>query len=181
MILTMMYFDVSSSPARRPRRAFTLVEMLIVVVILGIIANLSLAMLGSVETTKLRSAAELLEADLSLARVQSLAHSDDLRVIVIDQPNNRYYLTTAADTDTPLTNSVDKQPYIVKFGSGRAFKLGSVAISAYDFGDDNQLQFGQYGQLDQPDDATITLASGSRTLTITLDAATGEPTLGPIE
>lgn len=162
-------------------RGFTLVEMLVVVVILGIIANISLAMLGSVELTKLKSAAELMEADLSLARMQSLTHSDELRVIVIDQANNRYRLTTAADTSTPITNTVDKQPYVVTFGSGRALKLAGVSIAGYSFGGDDQLQFGQYGQLDQASDATITLSAGGKSLTITLDAATGESALGPIQ
>jgi prepilin-type N-terminal cleavage/methylation domain-containing protein len=181
MMLTMAHTHAISPRIARRRSAFTLVEMLAVIVILGIIANLSLAMLGSVELTKLKSAAQLLEADLSLARMQSLTHSDDLRVVVIDQANHRYTLTTAADTSIPLTNPVDKQPYVVTFGSGRALKLGGVTIAAYDFNGDDELQFGQYGQLDQPADATTTLSAGGSTLTLTLDAATGESTLGPIQ
>lgn len=163
------------------RRAFSLVEMMVVIIILGIIANLSVAMFGNVDTTKLRSAAELLEADLSMARVESLTHSDDLRVAVFDPSNHRYHLAAASAPGTPLTNPADKQPYVVTFGAGRALKLDGVTISAVSLGGDNQLQFGQYGQLDQPNDATITLAAGSSTLTITLDAATGETTLGPIQ
>jgi len=166
---------------RRPSRAFSLVEMMVIIVILGIIANLSLAMFGSIDTTKLKSAVELLEADLNFARMSSLSHTDDLRRVSFDTASNSYAVVAASDTSTPITNPVDKKPYRVTFGEGRALKLDGIAIAGVSVGGDNLLGFEMYGQLDQTSDATITLTNGSKSVTLTLDAATGETTIGPIE
>lgn len=160
----------------RDRRsaAFTLIDVLMVVIVLGIIASMVGPMAANAVPTKLRSAADLIVGDLGLAQAGSITHADAPRVIVFDVVNNTYHLATADDPDTPLDHPVTKQPHRVTFGQGIAQHLGDVTLVSTTVGDDNTLGFGIYGELDQTENAVITLTAGERSLTITIDAATGE-------
>lgn len=158
-----------------------MVEIIVVVAILSIVSALVLPMFRDQGVTQLRSAAKLLAADLDAAKVESLTHGDDARVVVFDLTNHTYHLAAVSDPATPITNPVGRQPYAVTFGQGRAAALGMVEIQSVDLDGDHELGFGLYGQLDQADAATITLAAGDDTLTLTVDPATGEATVGPIQ
>ncbi len=159
---------------------FTLVEMLTVVIVMAIAAALAIPMFSSTAITKLQGAASMLAADLSFAQVESLAHSEDPRVVVFDNPNDTYHLAAASDTTTPITHPLTKQPYLIDYDPAAAGSLTGVTISAYDLNGDDQLAFGTYGQLDQPTPATITLQCDTLTVTITTDPNTGESTIGAI-
>ncbi len=167
----------------RPADGFTMVELVIVILTLAIAAALAVPRLGNASSTQLRSAARLVAADLDAARIESLAHGDDPRVVVFDLDANRYHLAASSAPTVPFTNPMDKKPYAVTFGSGRAAALTAVTLSAVGLGDgdDRTLGFGVYGQLDQPTDATVTLAADGATVTLTVDATTGETTVGDIE
>jgi len=162
--------------------AFTLIELLIVVAIMAIIASLAVPMLKATDSSKLGAAAGVLVSDMEFAQAESITHSDSLRVVVFSTSvNNSYSLATAASTSTPITNPIGKLPYVVTFGQGAAAPLTGVTISSYSLNGDNILGFGMYGQLDQATNATVTLASGSNTITITLDATSGAATVGPVQ
>lgn len=151
------------------------------VALLSIISALAVPMFRDHDTTQLREAAKLLAADLDAAKVESMTHADDLRLVVFDTTNHTYHLAAVSDPNTPITNPVDGQPYLVDFGQGRAAALGMVQIQSVDLDGDDELGFGLYGQLDQATSATITLAAGDAELTLTLDPATGEATIGQIQ
>ena len=172
-----------SSPGFRRRRTagFTFVEVLIVVLIMGIAAALTVPMFGQTDATRLRAAANLLVADLGYAQVESISHGDDPRLVVFDQDNGSYRIAAVSDPDTPITNPAGNQPYVMTFGTGRAHELAGVSIQGHALDGDDRLQFGIYGQLDQTDPATITLASGGASITITLDPTSGEASVGAIE
>ena len=153
---------------------------MIIVVVVGIAAALAVPMLGDTSVSKLRAAAQLLAADIAFAQVDSVAHGDDPRVIVFDTATATYHIAAASDTATPITNAVGNLPYIVTFGDGRAHQLGGVTIQSVSLDGDNELGFGIYGNTDQTTDATITLAAGGHTVTVTVDPSTGEATIGNI-
>ena len=152
-----------------------------VVLILSIVASLAVPRLGDTATTKVRSAAQVLAADLAFAQIESIAHSDDLRLVVLDPTNHRYHIAKASATSTPLTNPITKQPYRVTFGQSDAASLSGVTISGSTVGGDNQLKFGAFGQIDQGTDATITLSCDGFTCTLTIHATTGAVTVGDIQ
>jgi len=172
---------MSSSDPNPRRDGFTIVEIMIVVSILAIASALVLPTFRDAGSTQLRSAAKLLAADLDAAKVESLAHADDPRVVVFDTTNHAYHLAARSDSATPITNPFGRKPYAVTLGSGRAAALGMVQIQSVDLDGDDELGFGLYGQLDQTTPATITLAAEGATLTLTIDPATGEATIGPIQ
>ncbi|MEM1109689.1 MAG: hypothetical protein AAGH99_13470 [Planctomycetota bacterium] len=160
---------------------YTVVEVIVIVAILSIASALVMPIFRDQGPTQLRSAARLLAADLDAAKVESLARSDDLRLVVFDTVNHTYHVAAASAPATPITNPFDRQPYRVAFGSGRATALGLVEIQNVDLNGDDELGFGLYGQLDQATPATITLAADGNTITLTVDPATGEATIGPIQ
>ncbi|MCC6679762.1 MAG: prepilin-type N-terminal cleavage/methylation domain-containing protein [Phycisphaeraceae bacterium] len=167
--------------AIRHQAAFTLVELLIVILILGIAAGLVVPQLGHTASTRLIEAARLLAADLGEAQIESMTHGQDLRLVVFDPDNNAYQIATASDPATPITNPIGDVPYRVTFGSDRAGALTGVTIDSLSVGGDDQLGFGIYGQLDQTPDATITLACQDKTITLTVQASTGEVTINGLD
>lgn len=166
---------------RSRRRGFTLVEVIIVVLIIGILSAMTIPLFGQTELTKLKAAAELLAADIAYAQVESIAHGDDLRLMVFDLESNSYSIVATSAPDTPITNPIGRVPYVVTFGQNRAAELGGVTIHAISVGGDDRFRFGMYGELDQAVDATITLAAAGKTITLTIDAVNGEVSFGSIE
>lgn len=164
-----------------------MIELMIVVAILGTIAAAAIPMFRGTNTTRLRSAAKVLAADLDAARAESIAHGEDLRYLVVDPTDNTtWYLAAASDTATPINHIDTGRPYTRTLGVSGLRQLTGVTISAYNLDtvsetNDNKLGFGLYGQLDQTTDATITLTAGGDTITVTIDAETGEVTIGEIE
>lgn len=156
---------------------FTLIELMLVVIIVGIFAALAVPYAGSASQSQLPAAMRILEADLAFVQAQAIAHQDDPCVIIFDIPNKQYTIAPKSSPTTPLTNPGDNQPYVVKYGKGRVASLPRISIKSTNVGDDKQLSFGSLGQLDQTTAASITLADGASEMTITLDPITGQATI----
>jgi len=167
---------IALQPGSRFRRAaaFSFVEVIIVVAILGIMAAMAVPMLGQSDGTRLRAAADLLIADLGYAQIESIAHGDDLRCVVFDAAQDRYYLAATSDPDTPIENPASRLPYVTRFGEGRAAELEGVRFQNVSVGGDDTLGFGLYGQLDQSSAAAITLSCGSSRLLLQIEPVSGE-------
>lgn len=163
------------SPRSRP--AFTLIEMMLVVLVVGIFAALAAPFVGSASQSQLPAATRMLEADLAFAQAHAIAHQDDPCVIVFDNRANQYFLALSSKPEVPITHPGDKRPYIMKFGEGRASNLSRIRIKKLDIGDDNQLAFGSFGQLDQTEPARIVLGDDTSNMMITLDPITGLATI----
>ena len=162
-----------------------MMEALIVVAVLGIIGAMALPMFSASEITRLTSAASVLAADLDAARAESIAHSEDTRYIVFDNDDRTWYLAANSDTATAINHPDSGLPYSRTLGTSDLQQLQGVTIDSYSLDttsetNDNKLGFGIYGQTDQTADATITLASGDRRLTLTINATTGEVTIGQV-
>ncbi|MFQ5592026.1 MAG: prepilin-type N-terminal cleavage/methylation domain-containing protein [Phycisphaerae bacterium] len=163
----------------RPGRidAFTLVELLIVVVLVAIAATLTIPWLADTDATRVQAAARLLAADLDFAKIESITHPDDTCLVSFDQANNTYTVAKSSAPSTPMTDPSTNQPYVTQFGTGRAAESAGVTIQAYSLDGDNELAFGMYGQTDQTTQATITLQAGAYTVTVQVDPASGETSL----
>jgi len=171
------------APRHTPPAAFTIVEVLVVVAIVAILAAVVVPRIGSTAPAQLSAAAQMLSADIAYAQAESIAHSDDPRVVVIDMQNNRYHIAKSSDPSTPITEPVTQQPYAVVFGQGRARHLGSVTLHGYALGGDDTVTFGPYGQVaDQTTPARITLAAGStmKIIMISLDQNSGSQSISDV-
>ena len=163
-----------------------MIELMIIVAILGIIGALAIPMFRGTHITRLRSAAQVLAADIDAARAESIAHGEDLRLLIIDADNKSWMIAAASDNTTPINHIDTGQPYTRSFGVSELRQLDGVSITSYSLDtvsetNDNKLGFGLYGQLDQTTDATITLESHGSTITLTIDAETGEVSIGEID
>ena len=153
---------------------------MMVVMILLIAGALAAPRLGDSNVTRLSEAAKLLAADLAYAQSESMAHADDPRLVVFDTTAHAYRIAPTSEPDTPITNPVGGLPYVTTFGQGRARQLQGVTIQGHSLDGDDRVAFGIYGQLDQATDATVTLAAGGKTVTVTINAISGEATIGDV-
>jgi len=132
------------------------------------------------DSTRLRAAANLVLADLAFAQIESISHAADTRRFVVAADGSGYWIAAQSASTTPITNPQDRQPYKVTFGFSRAQALGGVRISTHNFGSDNALGFSAFGQPDQAA-PSLTLTSGKRTITLTIDSISGEGATGAIQ
>jgi type II secretory pathway pseudopilin PulG len=158
--------------------AFTLVEALIVVLLLGIVFGLGLPKLGDNRMLSLREAARMMAADIEFAQSESIVHGDDARLVKFDTSNSSYWVAAASAPDTPVTDPSNRRPFLTVFGSGRASSMAGVVIQSVSAGGDAILKFDAYGCPDQATDATVQLAiqaaGGTQTLTVRVKAGSGE-------
>lgn len=164
---------------------FTLVEILVVIVIIGILSAVMVPMLSDTSQTKLIAAANLLTADLGYAQIESISHADDLRYVVFDLENDSYQIARIdSDSETeafiPITNPVGNIDYVVTFGSGPNRQLEGVELIAVSLNGDHKIRFGVYGELDQATDASITLSCDNYQMTLTIEPSIGEVTFSDI-
>ena len=174
------------APSRRltcglARNGLTIVEITITLLCLAIAAAIVLPTVTDNAPEQLRGAAQMLVADLQYAQSQSMSRADDPRLIVIAADKLSYHIAAKSAPATPLTNPVGQLPYVTRFGAGRAASMVKVKFGAVSVGGDDQLGFGGLGQLDQTTPATITLTTGARSITITIDPMTGDAATGAIQ
>ncbi|MEZ6192162.1 MAG: hypothetical protein R3C45_12860 [Phycisphaerales bacterium] len=112
-----------------------------------------------------------------LSQVESIAHGDDTRLLVFDNPSDSYFIAATSDPATPITNPITKRPYLVDYGSGTA-EASSASPSTATASTATTSSVSTSTALDQPTDATITLGCEGLTVTITADANTGETVIG---
>lgn len=105
---------------RSLRRAFTLIEMLIVVAILGLAGAMVIPQMGSVGTLRVQAALRTIVSDITFAQSDAIAFQEK-RAIVFDVPNSTYRLisvpgaTIDASTNTMYDPSKHDGKYVVNF------------------------------------------------------------------
>lgn len=171
--------------AHRNIRAFTLVEILMVVLILGIASAIIIPSLGTRDDLRASSAARAIMADLIYAQNRAIATQTKHFVQFSD---DTYSIYASAAMTTPLTHPVNKTPYSVRFGSSspieswRAVTLGSLSLGATGR---TILGFDEMGspfamlepngvEFPLSDAGTIPVTCGNFTITIYIEPFTGD-------
>ena len=117
------------APCESPRLAgaFTLAEMIVVIIIMAIAAAIIIPQAVGTSSLQARSAARMVMADLEYA--QSEAIFTQLPVTVtFDSGGNSYTISNASG---PLVHPINKKDYVVGFDSQTGLK--SVSIAAVGF------------------------------------------------
>ncbi len=157
--------------------AFTVVEILIVIVIMAIAAMLAVPMISSAETFQIRSAANMIAADLEYAKSMAISRGQFYSV-VFDSVNESYEIQ---DHDGNVIQHPVKKgfPYEVDFKNDS--RLSRVNIDSANFnGTSNEVKFDYLGSpydgSDPPsplNSGDVRLKAGEMTRTISVEPVTG--------
>jgi prepilin-type N-terminal cleavage/methylation domain-containing protein len=174
---------------------FTLIEILVVVVILGIASAIVIPQIGSRDDLNVSSAARTLMADLIYAQNLAIAKQKAYYVRFYGQSYSVCDANTLVAIDHPLQPTLNNGKYIVTFGdqasptpSGVTPGLERVSLHEPSFLGQTVLGFDELGQPFAFDPSTTTsttmtaagtiqLQSGDQTMTISVQPFTGETTV----
>jgi prepilin-type N-terminal cleavage/methylation domain-containing protein len=156
-------------PSAGRRRAFSLIELVVVIIITGLLASIALPRFADAQTRyRLRLAGQRLVADLEMAGAAA-RQAGASRSVVFDTRNNAYSIADMPSFERPG-----------EAGSAYAVDLTAdpyaVNLYALEFeGDSNTLTFNGYGRADRS--GSVILVSGDSSITVSINAANGEVTL----
>ena len=176
--------------ARNQRRTglltggFTLIEILVVVVILGIAAAIVVPAIGSRSDLKATSAARMIMADLIYAQNRSISQQKK-HYVRFDKAAQTYeVLEQVSPSAVLIKHPVNADNFVVRLGTGGAKPIRDVTIDTAAFDGKTILAFDELGtplvydagtNTDSPMNAgKITLACGTLKLTITIEPFSGE-------
>ena len=153
----------------RSNSAFTFVEVLIVVIILGIAASLIIPQFGTRDDLQTTAAARLVMGDLMYAQNRAIATQKKHYV----EFNGSSYTLYARDSDTSalygLTQPITGNPYTIAFGSSNLnFPTTQIASISFDSTPLKAIQFDSLGLPSVYNSSTDTATALANTGTITL-------------
>ena len=146
---------------------FTLIEIMVVVVILAITAMLAVPMLSSASSVQLRSAANMIAADLEYAKSMAISRQKNYTV-VFDKLSESYQIEDANNVviDHPVRKGFT---YVVNFSTDS--RIDKVQIADADFSSASQVEFDWLGSPDVG--GSVTLQVGGSSMTINVTPVTG--------
>ncbi|MHC4947246.1 MAG: prepilin-type N-terminal cleavage/methylation domain-containing protein [Planctomycetota bacterium] len=157
-------------------RAFTLLELLVVMTVAAVVAVLLLPTAGDEDRLRLIGASAVVRSDLEYAQVLTIASPDDPIVMRFDVPNATYWLARSATPGTPITRPDTGVPYQVVLGQGRARTAVGVTLELADVPADT-LAFNPLGGLADPTLLpAITLRAGPSWVRLDIAPTTGTVT-----
>jgi prepilin-type N-terminal cleavage/methylation domain-containing protein len=146
---------------------FTIVELIIVVVIIAIAALAAVPMMGSAASLQIRSAVNMIAADLEYAKSMAISRGQNFSV-VFDEGTDSYRIEDQAGT--VIQHPVKKGfTYVMDFRNES--RLNRVDITNANF---NTAQTVTFDCLGSPiDGGTVTVQAGGINKTITVENITG--------
>jgi len=155
--------------ARGSRSAFTVVELLIVVVILSIVALTAIPMMSSAAGIQIRSAANMIAADLEYARSMAISRGQNFSV-EFDKNADSYRLLDQGGS--VIQHPVKKGfTYVVDFRNES--RLSRVDITNANFDGTQKVTFDCLGSPSNTSAGSVNLQAGGITTTITVEPVTG--------
>jgi len=163
-----------NSPIHTKRKTFSIIELVMVIVALGVFSVAVVVSIDSAKVNKLIGAASKLTFDIRYA--QQLALSRHTTCGVSFDPGNDTYFVYVGDTSTKAIDPHMRTEFIVDFTSQSEYS--GIDLASTDFGD--LLSFDSIGT---PYDSSavalssqgnIVLGTGSYTKTVTVQPSTGK-------
>lgn len=164
-------------PVQRLHRAYTLVELLIVVTILGIAAAIVVPAMGDAGVLRVQSAVRQVVSDINYVQSEAIAHQEP-KAILFYPAENRYVLL-----DMP-GGTVDPSRYAFQNTVFNTSGMGDADIDSCafmnSFGNVNLLIFDEQGMPvlsagsgTAPTNGTVLIRGSGQSFTITVEGYTG--------
>jgi MSHA pilin protein MshC len=169
------------------RRAFTLVEILSVLVVLGIISAIVVPMVGQRGDLQAAAAARALVGDLTYAQNRAIDNGG-WTYVTFSTSSQNYTLfsgTSSAPSGTPLTHPVNEDSYVMSFGGTGPNALSGATLASVNIGSDaSTLAFDSTGipyaytagaaPVALSSVATAVISSDNYSVTVSVEPATGD-------
>ena len=155
----------------RTRRAFTLIEVLITVVVMAIVVAVAIPSLSTTDGARLVGAANMVASDIEYAQSVAMAAPNDPGVFKTSADGTGYWVATASDPDTPILDMYSNDPHTITFGQGVAAELAGVTISVEEAS--GEVQFDGFGRLAGMVDINVIVRNGAGEIKIEVKASTG--------
>ena len=157
---------------RNQSPGFTMAEVMVTIVIIGIAAAIVVPTIGDTTDTQVVAAARSIAADLQYA--QNLAITTQSNVyVVFNNAQMSYSLSNNANASPPLISPITSTSYTVTFGSGNGFS-GLNSMTAH-FGGNATMYFDLLGAPHA--DGTVQVVAGPHVYVVTVAPATGKITV----
>lgn len=146
---------------------FTMVEIVIVVVIIGIAALIAVPMMSSAASLQIRSAANMIAADIEYTKSMAISRGQK-HSVVFDKDADSYKIVDSGGN--VIQHPVKKGfTYIVSFQNEK--RLNQVDITSADFGGSQTVTFDCLGSPDNG--GSVVLQADGTTRTVTVEPVTG--------
>ncbi len=145
---------------------FTVIEILIVVVILAVAALTAIPLFSSAGSVQVRSAANMIAADLERAKSMAISRGQNFSV-VFDTAADSYHVEdqTGTTVEHPVKKGFD---YVIDMQDEG---LEKVDITSADFNGASRVWFDYLGSPDEG--GSVTLQAGNRVVTVDVEPVTG--------
>ncbi len=173
-----MKISLKKNRLKIPENGFTIIELIVVMVILVIAALVAVPMFSSAADMQLRSAGNMIAADLEYAKNLAIARQQN-HSVVFDTTNNAYHVEVTGGAI--IAHPVNPGDLSVSFPTTSS--LSQVTIVSTDFTNDtitfNYLgsPFSGSGTATPLNSGQINLQAGTFTMTVTVEPVTGYVTI----
>lgn len=145
------------------KKGFSLIEILIVVVILGIAGMIAIPMIGSASSVQVDAAADTIASDLEYAKNMAITKQENYWVVF---NSDSYQLEKEVNgSGTVIMHPVNKKNYVIDYSS-----LGSGITVTTDF-TNNSVKFDYMGTPDSG--GTVTVQAGTVSKEVKVEPVTG--------
>ncbi len=166
------------------RSAFTLVEILTVLVILGILSAILVPQLGGQSDFDAAAAARAVMSDLLYAQNRAIG-TQQMQYVSFNVSQQRYGLYSLMSPQTVLTHPVNHNNYVRTFGASGLNNIDASSLTSASFAGQATIAFDEMGAPYSYNTATnsvtllssagtVVVSSGSYSLTISIEPDTGD-------